>query len=76
MFAVLDLVSIASLRNPHWRSLLSGHSYLLVRHPDVMSRLRSEITSVLGGNDSVTRADLKQLGYLTNVLKESSYLIS
>jgi hypothetical protein len=37
-----------------------------------MNKLRSEITSKLSGNDSVTRADLKQLEYLTNVLKESS----
>jgi hypothetical protein len=39
-----------------------------------MAKLRSEIVFVLGGKDSVTRADLKQLEYLTNVLKESLYL--
>jgi hypothetical protein len=41
-----------------------------------MDKLRSEITSVLGDKESVTRADLKQVEYLTNVLKESSYLNS
>lgn len=51
--------------------LIKYHSYLLVRHPDVMRKLRLEIDSALTGKDSVTRADLKQIDYLTNVLKES-----
>ncbi|KAN0116903.1 cytochrome P450 monooxygenase [Hyaloscypha variabilis] len=51
--------------------LLSWTFYLLVRHPNVMDRLRSEITSAFGDKESVTRADLKQVEYLTNVLKET-----
>jgi hypothetical protein len=72
VFTVLDLVSIVP---PEVMFKLTGHSYLLVRHPNTMSKLRSEIASVLGGKDVVTRGDLKQLEFLTNVLKESSYLV-
>jgi len=38
-----------------------------------MNKLRLEITSALEGKDTITRNDIKQLDYLTNVLKESTY---
>lgn len=51
-------------------------SYLLVRHPRVLSKLRTEIASVLSSTGSITRTDLKKMAYLTNVLKESMYIFS
>ncbi|KAL9109660.1 MAG: hypothetical protein Q9227_005698 [Pyrenula ochraceoflavens] len=46
---------------------------LLARHPEVLSRLRAEIKSVAGlgsGSSQPTRNDLKQMSYLSMVIKE------
>jgi hypothetical protein len=44
-------------------------SFLLVRHPGVMEKLRSEIAQL--ETDKVDRSRLLSMHYLQNVLKES-----
>lgn len=44
-------------------------SFLLVRHPQVLAKLREE--SALHGKEEFTRASLRNMSYLQNVLKES-----
>lgn len=50
-------------------------SYYLATHPKVLARLNSEIESKLNGRTDFTREDLKKMGYLENVLKESKSLV-
>ncbi|KAL8830337.1 MAG: hypothetical protein Q9170_005773 [Blastenia crenularia] len=45
-------------------------NFLLVRHPEVLAKLRKEI-SLLKGRMEVTRSELRNMNYLQNVLKES-----
>ena len=47
------------------------YSRLLVRHPQVMDRLRREIVSVLGGGEHPTRDQIRRMPYLASVVKES-----
>lgn len=49
-------------------------SFLLVRHPNVMDKLRSEIACTFDNRVEVTRSDLRKMDYLQNVLKESKTL--
>ncbi|KAF2711611.1 cytochrome P450 alkane hydroxylase [Pleomassaria siparia CBS 279.74] len=51
--------------------LLSWTFFLLIRHPNVLLKLRAEIASTLTQNSSITRANLLQMPYLQNVLKET-----
>ncbi|KAF2647562.1 cytochrome P450 [Lophiostoma macrostomum CBS 122681] len=51
--------------------LLSWTFFLLVRHPQVLAKLREEITTVCGDSGELTRDVLKRLPYLQNVLKET-----
>ncbi|KIW13045.1 hypothetical protein PV08_08232 [Exophiala spinifera] len=51
--------------------LISWAFFLLVRHPNVLNRLRSEIASTFNGRGEVTRSDLRRMNYLQNVLKET-----
>ncbi|ETI21603.1 hypothetical protein G647_07950 [Cladophialophora carrionii CBS 160.54] len=51
--------------------LISWTFFLLVRHPRVMDKLRSEIASTLDGQAEATRSDLRRMNYLQNVLKET-----
>lgn len=51
--------------------LTSMGSFLLVRHPRVMEKLRSEISNLPAQEGEITRADLRNLSYLQNILKES-----
>ena len=44
-------------------------SFLLVRHPHVLEKLRSEIAAQ--GNVEWTRSGLRNMKYLQNILKES-----
>ena len=48
--------------------LLTWTLFLLVRHPKVLEKLREEIN---GRRLSLTRTDLRNMGYLQNVLKET-----
>ncbi|KAH7378549.1 cytochrome P450 alkane hydroxylase [Cadophora sp. MPI-SDFR-AT-0126] len=49
--------------------LLSWAFFLLVRHPNVLIKLRSEIA--VYGNAELTRNDLRNMNYLQNILKET-----
>jgi len=51
--------------------LLSWTFFLLVRHPHVMEKLRTEVSSECSSNPNLSRSDLKRLPYLQNVLKET-----
>ncbi|MCJ1243115.1 hypothetical protein MMC30_000312 [Trapelia coarctata] len=51
--------------------LLSWTFILLLRHPEVLDKLRKEIHSVAGNNTDLQREDLKRMPYLANVLKET-----
>ncbi|MCJ1315275.1 hypothetical protein MMC15_000592 [Xylographa vitiligo] len=44
---------------------------LLVRYPNVLNKLRSEIESVLGQDKDVTRTYIQRMPYLHNVIKET-----
>lgn len=46
-------------------------SFLLVRHPKVMEKLRAEINSLPVTKEKMNRGDLRNLHYLQNILKES-----
>ncbi|KAI4289160.1 MAG: hypothetical protein L6R35_001568 [Caloplaca aegaea] len=46
-------------------------SFLLIRHPDVLSRLRSEIQSVIGTDTDVTRPHIQKIGFLRCILNET-----
>lgn len=48
-----------------------SNSFQLVRYPDVMSKLRAEITVQCTENSALNRTDLRNLKYLQNVIKES-----
>jgi cytochrome P450 len=47
------------------------NSRLLVRHPDVLKKLREEVSSIVGSAPDFDRDDLHKMEYLTMVLKES-----
>jgi hypothetical protein len=49
-------------------------SFLLVRHPKVMEKLRAEIASTCDANTDLNRDDLRRMPYLQNVIKESRLL--
>ncbi|KAL9588132.1 MAG: hypothetical protein Q9203_003058 [Teloschistes exilis] len=51
--------------------LLSWTLFLLVRHPEVLAKLREEISAALKGSMDITRSELRHMNYLQNVLKES-----
>ena len=51
--------------------LLSWTFFLLVRHSNVLDKLRKEVESVVGNNINLQREDLKRMPYLANVLKET-----
>jgi cytochrome P450 len=50
----------------------SNNSFLLVRHPEVLNKLRAEIAN--HGDAELTRNDLRNMTYLQNVLKESKFI--
>jgi len=52
--------------------LTDAVSFLLVRHPAALERLRSEISSVIGDDKETTRAHIQKLSYLKCVLNEST----
>ncbi|KAI4100533.1 MAG: hypothetical protein L6R37_005400 [Teloschistes peruensis] len=51
--------------------LLSWTLFLLVRHPDVLNRLKAEINSTIPPNTSTTRSHIQKIPYLKNILNES-----
>ena len=54
--------------------LLTWTFFMLVRHPMVLEKLRKEIKGACSDPASLTRTDLRKMGYLQNVLKETSRL--
>ena len=50
---------------------LSWTIRLLVRHPDVMDRLRRQVRSVMGQSAYATRGQIRNMPYLSHVIKES-----
>jgi cytochrome P450 len=50
------------------------NSRLLVRHPDVLKKLREEISIIIGNASDFGRDDLQKMEYLTMVLKESEWM--
>lgn len=52
------------------RKLALPHSFILVRHPDALTKLRTEIANTPTKPGNIRRADLKGMKYLQAVLKE------
>jgi hypothetical protein len=48
-----------------------GRSRLLVRNPQVMDRLRNEVSSVMGDQVHPSREQIRKMPYLANVITES-----
>lgn len=63
----MDIVSDQS----HASLVLIHVSFLLVRHPKVMEKLKMEIQSTFAQRTDMRRSDLRSMTYLQNVLKES-----
>jgi Cytochrome P450 len=51
--------------------VFTSNSFLLVRHPEVLNRLREEIKTVLEGEQDISRALINKMIYLRCVLNES-----
>lgn len=49
------------------------NSFLLVRHPQVMNKLRAEIAN--HSSAELSRNDLRNMPYLQNILKESKFVV-
>ncbi|KAJ6105342.1 Cytochrome P450 E-class [Penicillium sp. IBT 18751x] len=54
--------------------LMSWTFFLLVRHPETLAKLRSEIKMVTGGSPALTRAKLSKMKYLRCVINETHRL--
>jgi cytochrome P450 len=55
---------------------METYSYLLVRHPAVLERLRQDIESVVQNGQDLARAHIHKMSYLRYVLNESQEPIS
>ncbi|KAJ6192116.1 cytochrome P450 alkane hydroxylase [Bipolaris maydis] len=64
-------ISILAAGRDTTASLLSWAFFLLVRHQQVMDKLRTEIAAMCVAGSNPTREDLRKMPYLTNVLKET-----
>ncbi len=51
--------------------LLTWTFFLLVRHPKVLEKLREEVNANFSGLPNLTRTELRKMGYLQNVLRET-----
>ena len=49
--------------------------FLLVRHPEVLAKLRSQIASVIPDGQDVTRTHIAKMPYLKCVINESQSLL-
>ena len=47
-------------------------SRLLVRHPDVLKRLRDEVRSISGEDAAISKAQVQKMTYLRCVIDEST----
>uniref|UniRef100_A0ACD5V0G8 Uncharacterized protein n=1 Tax=Avena sativa TaxID=4498 RepID=A0ACD5V0G8_AVESA len=66
---IVENINVAAIETTLW-SIEWGIAEL-VNHPDVQSKLRDEMTAVLGANVAVTEPDLERLPYLQSVVKET-----
>uniref|UniRef100_A0ACD5UMN2 Uncharacterized protein n=1 Tax=Avena sativa TaxID=4498 RepID=A0ACD5UMN2_AVESA len=66
---IVENINVAAIETTLW-SIEWGIAEL-VNHPDVQSKLRDEMTAVLGPNVAVTEPDLERLPYLQSVVKET-----
>ncbi|KAI0015256.1 cytochrome P450 alkane hydroxylase [Xylariomycetidae sp. FL0641] len=66
-----QIINILTAGRDSTACLLSWSFFLLARHPNVMEKLRSEISALHVAEDELTRTDLRGLHYLQNVLKET-----
>ena len=51
--------------------LLTWTFFLLVRHPQILEKLKEEITKKCPDPDTLTRTGLREMSYLQNVLRET-----
>ncbi|KAA6409046.1 MAG: cytochrome P450 alkane hydroxylase [Lasallia pustulata] len=66
-----QIINILTAGRDTTACLLSWTFFMLVRHPNVLGKLRTEISSVSQGRGSeLNRTDLRNMKYLQNVLKE------
>jgi Cytochrome P450 len=49
-----------------------AYSRLLIRHPQVMNRLRGEVASVMGESVHPSKEQVRNMPYLGYVIKEST----
>jgi trans-cinnamate 4-monooxygenase len=66
---IVENINVAAIETTLW-SIEWGIAEL-VNHQDVQSKLRDEMTAVLGPNVAVTEPDLERLPYLQSVVKET-----
>jgi cytochrome P450 len=59
----------------HCRTLFDSDSYLLVRHPHVLRKLRTEIDCTFKRSPILDRGKLRDLHYLQKIIKESMSLL-
>ncbi|KIW02606.1 hypothetical protein, variant [Verruconis gallopava] len=64
-----QIINILAAGRDTTACLLSWTFFLLVRHPQVMQKLRAEITQY--NKENLDRNDLRNMPYLQNVLKET-----
>lgn len=73
MLSHVDIVRRVVSENTLVTSLLTPHSRLLARHPNVLAKLRGEIKSIVGLGEASRVPDrntLKKMKYLNLVFKE------
>ncbi|RHZ64669.1 hypothetical protein CDV55_104368 [Aspergillus turcosus] len=66
-----QIINILAAGRDTTACLLSWTFFLLVRHPHVLQKLRAEIAQLDGKTDAIRRADLRQMRYLHNIIKET-----
>lgn len=66
-----QIINILTAGRDTTACLLSWTFFLLVRHPNVLTKLRAEIAAAYNGSAELCRTDLRNMKYLQNVLKET-----
>ncbi|KAL5229404.1 hypothetical protein ABZP36_028180 [Zizania latifolia] len=66
---IVENINVAAIETTLW-SIEWGIAEL-VNHPEIQSKVRAEITEVLGAGAAVTEPDLERLPYLQAVVKET-----
>lgn len=66
-----QIVNILTAGRDTTACLLSWVFFLLIRHPNVMAKLRAEISHLSSTSDEIQRKDLRDMQYLQNVIRET-----